>query len=85
MVYVPESFSVVVLSSIEVSSALAFKIRQGCVKPERLVLCFGCSDRTSLFYGFTADVSDYVNKMKVGSSPLLQLIVLIEGDSHRVT
>jgi len=49
MVYVPRSFAVVVLSSNEVISALAFKIRQVCVRTRRLVLCFDCSAWTSLF------------------------------------
>jgi len=51
------SFVFVVL---EVSSALAFKICHGCVPPRRFLLCFHCSVWASLFYGFTADVSECI-------------------------
>jgi len=61
MVYVPGSLAIVVLSSIEVSSALDFKIRQACVPPRRFVLRFDCSAWASHFYGFTADVSESID------------------------
>jgi len=61
MVYVSGSFAVVILSSIEVSSALAFKIPQACVPPGRFVLCFDCSAWASQFYGFTAVVRESID------------------------
>jgi len=54
MVYVPGSFAVVVLRSIEIRPSRSFKIRWGCVPPGGFVLCFDCSAWANLFYGFTA-------------------------------
>jgi len=61
MIYIPGGFAIVVFSSIEVSSTLSFKVRQGCVLPRGFVLCFDCSAWASPFYGLTADVSESIN------------------------
>jgi len=41
--------------------ALLKKLRQVCVPPRRFVLCFDCSAWASLFYGFTADLSESID------------------------
>jgi len=55
------SFCIGQEASLLLYLALLKKLRQVCVPPRRFVLCFDCSAWASLFYGFTADLSESID------------------------